>query len=117
VSARINHLEVARALGRLRLPLSSETVLQAAIAAGLADAGFDFAREHRLSSGSIVDLFADGIGIEVKIGGSKRAVFRQCQRYVAFDDIRALILATTAMLTLPTMGKPVEIVNLGRAWL
>lgn len=114
---RLDHRTVADALRRFRLPLTSEGALQLAIAEGLADAGFMFVREHRLSSGSIVDLFADGIGIEVKIAGSKREIFRQVERYVAFDDIRALILATTVILPLPPMAKPVEVVNLGRAWL
>jgi hypothetical protein len=108
---------VAEALRRLRLPLTSEKALQLAIAEGLADAGFMFVREHRLSSGSIVDLFCDGVGIEVKIGGGKRDVFRQVKRYAAFDEIRALILATNLAMGLPPLGKPVVVVDLGRAWL
>lgn len=108
---------VVRALQTMRLPLTSEDALQFAMAENLAALGMPFERERRLSSGDIVDLFLDGVGIEVKIGGSKRAIFRQISRYVAFDEIRELIVATNAMVGVPPLPKPVHLVNLGRAWL
>lgn len=108
---------VVSVLSRRRLPLTSETTLQVAIAECLAEVGMPFAREHRLSNGSIVDLFHDGVGIEVKIGGAKREIFRQVERYIGFDEIRELVLATNAMLSLPPLVKPVHVLNLGRAWL
>lgn len=108
---------VVRALETMRLPLTSEGALQAAMAEALAERGMPFVREHRLSSGDIVDLFLDGVGVEVKIGGSKRGIYRQVRRYVAFDEIRALVVATNVMVGLPLFDKPVCLVNLGRAWL
>ena len=110
---------VCRVVERARINLSTEKAAQANIAAALLAAGTPFVREHRLSGRDIVDLFAQGIGIEVKISGSARAIFRQLERYAEHDDIRGLILATNRAMSLPSTinGKPAIVASLGRGWL
>ena len=76
--------------------------------------------EHYLDKGSIIDFFIlPGIGIEVKIKGGKREIYRQCIRYCGFERIKALILLTNISIGFPEEinGKPCYIVKLGKAWL
>jgi hypothetical protein len=78
-------------LNRNRLPLSDEKRLQAEMALVFDTAGLTFRREVRLGARDIVDFMVeddpcppDGgsqIAIEVKIGGSRRAIYRQLERY------------------------------------
>lgn len=103
-----------------RFPLTNEKVTQEAIAVALRDAGFAFERERRLGDLGLIDFLVEGIGIEVKLrhsGGSRRAIFRQCQRYAEHEDVRELIVATNMALGLPDLGKPARVVSLGTAWL
>jgi hypothetical protein len=60
-----------------------------------------------------------GIAIEVKIGGSRRAIFRQLERYCEHKSVGSIVLATNVPMTLPCEinGKPTSIANLGMGWL
>jgi hypothetical protein len=81
----------------------------------------EVSREHRLGPGDIPDFLLEGrIVVECKKhGADKRATWRQLKRYAAYPQVEALVLATgTAMAMPPELeGKPVFVVNLGRAWL
>lgn len=115
IRAHIVHL-----LTTHRLPLSDEKALQAAIATMLADACLAHQREVRLAPGDIVDfMVAAGIAIEVKIKGSRRAIFKQIARYAQHAEVREIVLATNVPMGLPEEinGKPVAIAALGRGWL
>ncbi|NEI71032.1 hypothetical protein GR212_15745 [Rhizobium lusitanum] len=103
-----------------RLPVTDEKGrLQPAIAEALKAADVSFKREHRLDAHSIIDFLIDGVGIEVKVKGSKLNIFRQVERYAGFDEINTLILVTNVPMGMPPLvnGKPVYIVNLAKAWL
>ncbi|MGF3022708.1 hypothetical protein ACQVP2_07750 [Methylobacterium aquaticum] len=104
-------------LASRRLPLNTERALQDAIAGLLTEARVPFERECRLGEAGIVDFRVEGTAIEIKIGGSRRAIHRQCARYCDHPDVAALILATTVSMNLPGMAKPVFVFSLGRAWL
>lgn len=114
-------------LSGLRLPLSDEKQLQQAMAHSLIADGLYIRREHHLCEGDIVDFLVlsddilplRGVAIEVKIKGSRRAIYRQLERYCAHEAVQSIILATSVMMTLPGEigGKPASVVNLGRAWL
>jgi hypothetical protein len=60
-----------------------------------------------------------GVGMEVKIKGSKREMYRQCERYCLHERVSALILATNVATGMPATinGKPVFVALLSRGWL
>lgn len=116
-------------LGRYRLPLSDEKQLQVQIALVLELEKVPFAREVRLSERDVVDFMAGpgaelqplapACAIEVKIGGSRRAIYRQLERYCEHASVAEIVLATNVPMTLPVeiAGKRTAIAHLGRAWL
>lgn len=78
-------------------------------------------REHRLGPADRPDFLIDGrIVVEVK-GPRHRApaVLRQLERYAAYPEVEAIVLATSRAMRMPAEigGKPVRVINLGRAWL
>ena len=113
--------EIIQILSGCRFPLANEKMLQAAIEEEFDAHGVEHSREHRLSSEDVIDFFfeAEGIGAEIKIKGSKRAIYGQIQRYAKHDCIRELILVTNVPMGVPAEveGKPVYVVNLAKAWL
>lgn len=115
--------ETARSLVHLieslRLPLSREKVLQRELSPFLDRFGESVQREHDLGDGDVIDFLVDGVGLELKIKGQRRAIFRQCERYCRHDAVKALVLATNAAMGLPATiaGKPVFVASLGRGWL
>jgi len=103
-----------------RLTLSDEKALQEEMAAVFLKADLAFRREVRLSADDRVDfLVNEACAVEVKIKGSRRAIFRQLERYCEHDQVCELVLATNIPMGLPDdiCGKPVAIANLARGWL
>ena len=76
-------------------------------------------REVRLAPGDIVDFMIGGVAIEVKIGGRKRSIYDQCERYCEHERVEALVLATSVAMGFPPeiKGKPCYVASLGRGWL
>jgi hypothetical protein len=118
---RIIHLLITH-----RFPLADEKLLQAEIAGVLAAAQLSFRREVRLGPRDIVDFVVDdpaqitvGVAVEVKIKGNRRDIFRQLERYAAYDAVSAIVLATNVPMNLPETicGKPASVAALGRGWL
>lgn len=111
--------EIVSLLGRQRFRMDNEKLLQQQVGLVLITAGIAFEREHVLSPGSRIDFLAGDVGIEAKIKGRRRAILRQCERYCAHDAIAALIVITNAAMGLPPeiAGKPLYVVELGKAWL
>ena len=110
---------IIRLLQSRRFTLSDEKRLQAEIEEVLTSFGIEHAREYRLDAGSIIDFMVGGIGVEVKIKGSKLEIWRQLERYAEFDEIETLILVTNVPMGCPSVvkGKPIYVVNLAKAWL
>ncbi|HWJ71895.1 MAG TPA: hypothetical protein VNX29_01900 [Kaistia sp.] len=109
------------AVERARVDLSTEKRAQADL-----EATFDairpagrVRREVRLSNEDIIDFVVDGVGVEVKIGGSAPAIYRQLRRYAEHEDIRALLLVTSVAMSLPAqiLGKDAAIARMGVAWI
>lgn len=102
-----------------RLSLQNEKETQMQIAKIFTDNGIDHQREFRLDSKNIPDFFMDGIAIEVKIKGSPRQIYKECERYCAFEEVRELILITNRSMGFPREinGKPCYLVNIGKGWL
>jgi len=117
--------DIIRILTSHRFTLADEKLLQVEIAAALATAGVSFRREVHLGPGDIVDFMIDnpfgfdGIAIEVKVKGNRRAIFKQLQRYCAYREVGAILLATNVPMDLPATihDKPASIAALGRGWL
>ncbi|MGI5884678.1 MAG: hypothetical protein ACOX83_06935 [Candidatus Spyradocola sp.] len=113
--------EVLAALRALRVPLSmDEFELQARVAAALAEAGVDFAKEARLAPRCRADfLCRGGVLVEVKRGLVRRPqLLRQLARYAALPEVASLIVVTERTVDLPRRvgGKECAVVALNRLW-
>lgn len=110
---------IIRLLSSVRLQLRRESALQQQIESVFIGAGLPFEREVRLSASDRIDFMVGDVGVEVKVGGSRRAIYEQLVRYAKHESIQALILATGVATVLPREieGKPVYIANLSVAWL
>lgn len=102
-----------------RWPLSDEKELQGAIEMEFILEGLGALREVRLGPADVVDFMVHDVAIEVKIKGTKRNVYRQCERYCSHERVGTLILATNFTLGFPPTinGKPCYVAQLGRGWL
>ena len=110
-----------------RFNLTNEKVLQKQIETLFQKEGLTFTREHRLDEEgkNIIDFlvqteyFLSGVGIEVKIKGSKMNIYKQCERYCHCPDIDYLILVTNKAVRLPLNinKKQCYVFNLSKAFL
>lgn len=102
-----------------RLSLAREKETQAEMAALFDRNEIAYRREVDLGDRDIIDFMVDRTGIEVKMGGSKRAIYAQCERYCRTGKLGALILATNVAIGFPPAiaGVPCFVASLGRAWL
>jgi hypothetical protein len=115
----MNPVALARFLADFRFSLSDEKKTQQQIAEQLTLASVVHRREVRLSDGDIIDFMVSNTGIEVKLKGQKMEIYRQIERYCQHDEVTSLVLATNVAMGVPPSinGKPIYVVNLGRAWL
>ncbi|WP_276483578.1 hypothetical protein [Paraflavitalea pollutisoli] len=77
-------------------------------------------REYVLDEHSIIDFLIGGsLGIEVKIKGGKRDLYRQCERYCGFDQVKQLLLITNLSMGVPEQinNKDCYVYKLGTSWL
>jgi hypothetical protein len=122
-----NNAEIKAAFTTLQLffklnkfKLEDEKQLQSQIEKKFEVDGVPFEREKAFDKKNIVDFFVDGtIAVEIKIGSSKMSIYRQCERYCTFPEVKALLLVTNKSMTLPELvnGKPCIVLNLSEAWL
>jgi hypothetical protein len=111
---------ILSALKCVRAPAQpGEYDLHSLIAAALTGAGISYAHECRLAPRCRIDFLAEGVGIEVKKGRPDRnQLARQIARYLASDELEALIVVTQRAVLLPDEigGKRVRLVSLNRLW-
>jgi hypothetical protein len=103
-----------------RFSLEDEKKLQIEIELRMLLYEIRFHREKQLDKANIIDfLVFDKVGVEIKLKGSKVAIYRQCERYCNFDQIKALFLITNKSMTLPPQinGRSCYVLNLSEAWL
>lgn len=109
------------ALNKVRFDPTRESVMQEQIKAALASAGFNFEKEFTFNPQSRIDFFhiESGTGIEVKISGSPKAIYRQCKKYLDLPEVNQLLLLTNKAMGMPETisGKKIRVLNTGRAWL
>ncbi len=111
--------DLIKVISALRLNVTDEKITQQEIANAFLANAFMVNREHKLDANNIPDFFIDGIAIEVKIKGTARKIYKQCERYCQFDDVKQLMLITNRSMGFPATinGKPCYVLNLGKAWL
>ena len=112
--------KIIKILSSNRFPLDKEKLTQAVIESRFFENGIvSYNREYRLDTENIPDFFIDGIAIEIKIKGNAKKIYRQCERYCKFDEVKQLILVTNKSMGFPKEinGKPCYFINLGKAWL
>lgn len=103
-----------------RLSLNTEKELQKELEQLFDEKGLEgIEREYAFDKNNIVDFFWDGLAIEVKIKGSKPAIYKQCERYCEQEEVKSLLLITNR-----TMGFPEQInkkdcyaYSIGQNWL
>jgi hypothetical protein len=110
---------ILQALKHKRITLAGEKEVQRQIALCLNAHDTPLWREYQITKEIIPDFFYDGIALEVKIKGSARSIFSQCNRYCEHEQVRALILVTSRNMGMPELinGKPCYYINLSEAWL
>lgn len=108
----------------LELTLSLKKNAQQQLETALANAGFNFSREHHLSSTDIVDfLVVLGCGtVAIELKGkikNRKAVYRQLERYAEHQEVDAIVLLTASSMGLPEHinNKPAYVVSIGEGWL
>lgn len=111
--------ELTAFLGKLRVPHSTESEMQEQIARAMAEFGVPFVREHELGKNSRIDFMVGRIGIECKVKGQPLAIHRQLERYLLSDQLDAIVLVTSRFMgtTGTSNGKPIVVVQVGKAWL
>jgi len=101
---------------RTRFRLTDEKSVQEALSKALSERGIPHEREVTLGPGDIVDfMLPDGLAVEIKIKASRRAIYRQCERYCRSEKVSALVLATATATGFPPelAGKPCWVASLG----
>jgi len=101
------------------IDLSSEKRAQADVEQVFITTGVAFEREVHLSPVDIPDFMSEGIAIEIKVQGKKKAIYRQLCRYAKHPAVNTLVLASNLSMGLPPLieGKDAYFVKLGEAWL
>lgn len=111
--------ETVNIIAKLRLNLTKEELTQQQIFNAIGK--LDYIQHHHLDKKNIPDFFHRlyGIAIEVKIKGTARQIYKQCERYCGFDETEVLILCTNKSMGFPPEinGKPCYFINIGKAWL
>lgn len=99
--------------------LDTESQLKIEMESVLVEENIPFKKEYVLDAKNRPDFFIDGFAIEVKIKGSAKSIYRQCERYCSFDEVNGLVLVTNRSMGFPEtiFGKPCYVINLGKAWL
>lgn len=90
-------IDISTDLERATLVYADEIQLHEQIGQVLDASGFEYEREVRLADGlGRIDFVVEGcLGIEVKIKGSRRDVYRQVRLYTLSSVLEGVLLVTT----------------------
>lgn len=112
---------IVKTLSWVKFPLQNEKLLQAEISKVLPLCMREYTLHDSNGACGTIDFFSirSGVGVEIKIQGGKKQIYRQVKRYCDSFEIKALVLVTNRSMGLPAEinGKPCVVVNLGEAWL
>lgn len=111
---------IADAIASVRMPAQPEEYdIHAQVASALGAAGHAYVHEYKLGPRCRIDFKVGRVGIEVKKGRPAASeLTKQLRRYLASDELDAVIVVTQRVTRLPASigGKPVYIVSLNRLW-
>ena len=111
---------ILAAIETVRAPaMPGEYDLHALISAALSRAEISCTHEYPLAPRCRIDFLAGNVGIEVKKGRPlRRTLLQQIARYLASDELDALVVVMQRAVALPSEigGKPVCQVSLNRLW-
>lgn len=103
-------------LSRFRFRFTTEDELQVGLEVAMWQLGLSWEREKKLRVGRIDFLVDPGIGLEVKVDGSRAALVRQIHAYLGEPDVRELLIVTSKShhADIPGLvrGKPVRVLCL-----
>ena len=112
--------EIIDALAAVRMPAHPEEYdIHAQVASALGAAGLEYAHEYKLGPRCRIDFRVGRVGIEVKKGRPASSdLAKQLRRYLASDELDAVIVVTQRVTHLPERidGKPVYLISLNRLW-
>lgn len=112
---------VTELLNGVPFPINNEIATQNAIEALFINKGVSFLREESLDRNSRPDFLIGPVVVEVKIKGDRKAIIKQCLRYLQFDSVTGIILISSKTVAnfadLIPPGKQLRIVNISKAWL
>ena len=86
-----------------RFSLDSEEALKLQMKEAMEAHAIPFEREYRLDAKNRPDFMVFEHAVEVKIKGSAKAIYKQCERYAGFPET--------------LNDKPCYVINLGKSWL
>ena len=111
--------DLCAALRNVKFNLGDEKALQQQLANRFTEKGISFKKEFVFDKSSIIDFLIDDIGVEVKIKGGKKAIYKQCLRYSTYSEVKQLLLITNVSMGVPEMlnDKPIYVFNLAVAWM
>ncbi|WP_252109094.1 MULTISPECIES: hypothetical protein [unclassified Halomonas] len=110
-------------LAGVRLNSATEKQAQADLEQALAETGWIFQREWRLSDRDIPDFVVrvneTVIVIELKTRAQRKRIYRQLERYAQHNQVDAVVLLTGTAMQLPSeiSGKPARVASMGAGWL
>lgn len=112
--------QVEKALAVLRVsPTPGEYDLHRLVAGALEAADLQYRHEVALGPRCRIDFLVGNVGIEIKKGHvNARRLRAQAEKYLAFEEVGALMLVTMGSAALPgvLMGKKVRVFGLNRLW-
>lgn len=117
---RLMARRIVAACERSRINVSTEGAAHIALSKALRAQGMEVQDEVALSEKDRIDLLIGTVGVEVKIKGQRREIFRQLERYAASERIEALVLVTSAPWPASIReigGKPFFNASLSVGWL
>jgi len=111
--------DIIKLLSTKRFIITDEKELQKSIEDVFKASGAQYKREFILDQKNRPDFFIDGIAIEIKIKGNAKKIYKQCERYCQFNNVKSLLLITNRSMGFPEQinGKDCYIMNLGKSWL
>lgn len=120
MNARDTQDQIIQALKGVRIPMNSEAEAQSGVEAALTRAGISFTPQVRLDAESRPDVMVGPVAIEIKVKGSRPAIFRQLERYSEHDEVHALILVSAVAWPFASgviNDKPFRLHRLSEGWL
>lgn len=112
--------KVEKALAVLRVPPTpGEYDLHRLVAEALKAADLHYRHEVALGPRCRIDFLVGNVGIEIKKGHvNARRLRAQAEKYLAFEEVGALMLVTMGRADVPgaMMGKKVRVFGLNRLW-